>query len=166
MKKCSLILIGILFLLSSLSFAEKGKKYGDGVTLKKVTEISTILENPKEFVGKKVLVKGTIVGVCEHQGCWIDVAGKKEFEKIKIKVNDGEIVFPLTAKGRTVLAEGIVEAIQVAPQKTTEQEMHKDHKDHKENKEMKEGEACEDCAGEAKEAKVIYRIKGTGAVIQ
>lgn len=166
MKKHFLILFGIIFLFSNATFAEKGKKYGEGVTLKKATEISTILENPKEFVGKKVLVTGTVVGVCAHQGCWIDVAGKKEFEKIKIKVNDGEIVFPLTAKGKTIMAEGILEEIQMQPQKTTEQAMHAEHKEHKEHMEHKEGESCANCAGENKVAKVTYRIKGTGAVIQ
>lgn len=158
MKKQFIILVGFVFLFANLVFAEEGKKYGEGVTLKKSTEISSILENPKDFVGKKVLVKGTIVGVCAHKGCWIEVAAEKEFEKIKVKVNDGEIVFPLTAKGKSVLAEGIVEAIQMPIEKTADQEMH--------NMEHKEGETRSGCAGETKEAKVIYQIKGTGAVIQ
>ena len=157
MKRSIIMIIGFLFLVSCLAIAEEEKKYGEGVTLKKATEISTILANPEDFVGKKVLVKGTVVGVCAHKGCWIDVAGTKEFEKIKIKVNDGEIVFPLTAKGKTIFAEGIVEAIQTDAPKIAEKEMHKEHK---------EGETCENCAGESKDANVVYRIKGLGAVIK
>ena len=84
------------------------KKYGKEITLEEKTKISDILKNPVEFEGKKVLVEGTVVGVCEKRGCWIKLASDEGYGTIKIKVNDGEIVFPLEAKGKKALVEGKV----------------------------------------------------------
>jgi len=67
MKKAILILVVILFAISN-SFAGAGNKYGKKLTLKEKTKISTILENPKDFVDKKVLIEGTVVRVCEKRG--------------------------------------------------------------------------------------------------
>jgi len=168
MKRLLVLFVGILFLWSNVNFAKDGKKYGKGVTLKETTKISSILENPKEFVGKKVLVEGTVVGVCANKGCWIDVAGSEVSEKIKVKVNDGEIVFPLTAKGKTILAEGIVEEL-IVPKtdQPTEEACEGDcgTKDAEKKIEMKtEMTGCADCA--SKENNKTYRIKGIGAIIK
>ncbi|MCA0445413.1 MAG: DUF4920 domain-containing protein [Bacteroidetes bacterium] len=98
-----------LFLLISASvFAQSAKKYGKEITLKDKTKISSILDKPEDFVGKKVLVEGLIVNVCENRGCWMELAGDKPYTKIKIKVKDGEIVFPMTEKGKKALVEGEV----------------------------------------------------------
>ena len=40
-------------------------------------------------------------------GCWIDVKDRKADSQIRVKVTDGEIVFPVEAKGKAVQAEGI-----------------------------------------------------------
>ncbi|MCB9249544.1 MAG: DUF4920 domain-containing protein [Ignavibacteriales bacterium] len=74
------------------------KKYGNEITLSEKTEISQIMANPENFVGKKVLVEGTIVDVCEKRGCWINLNSDEEYQTMRVKVNDGEIVFPMEAK--------------------------------------------------------------------
>ncbi len=102
-----LLIIGVT-LLCSLAIATPKKKYGKSLSLKKVTPISTILETPDKFKGKKLLVEGTIVDVCAKRGCWIMIAGDKEFEKLRFKVEDGVITFPMDAKGKKARAEGIL----------------------------------------------------------
>lgn len=87
--------------------------YGKGITLSEPTLLSTIMEAPEKYEGKQVLLLGTIVEVCPKRGCWIDLSGDKEFEKIKVKVIDGEIVFPLSAKGSEALVEGMVEKLEL-----------------------------------------------------
>lgn len=84
------------------------KEYGKKLTLKETTKISDILADPQHFDGKRVLVEGTVVDVCSNRGCWIKLAGEKEFESIRFKVDDGIIVFPMDAKGKTARAEGVV----------------------------------------------------------
>lgn len=156
MKRMQVFVLGItMFLLIGGLYAEKGKKYGAGVTLKETTKISSLLEHPGDFVGKKVKVAGTIVGVCAHKGCWIDIAGDKPFEKIRIKVNDGEIVFPLTAKGKTAVAEGVFEEIHVSKDQILA--MKKRHA-------REQGEPFDSTS--VKGGRTIYQIRGTGAVIE
>jgi len=136
----------VLVLLLSVAFVKaEEKKYGKSITLKEKTSISTILSDPAKFDGKTVLVEGKIVGVCQEMGCWLDLAGIKEGEKIRVKVKDGDIVFPKNGKGKTALVEGVVSKVE--PVTTA-------HKDKKEG-------AKDECATTA-----VYQIQGIGAVIK
>jgi len=101
----------LVVLLNTLVFASNVETYGGKFTLSDVTEISEILATPEEFVGKKVLVQGMVVDVCAKRGCWMYLASDKPFEKIQIKVLDGVIVFPMSARGKNALVEGEVEAL-------------------------------------------------------
>ena len=88
--------------------------YGKGITLKETTSWSQIMEKPEQYEGKQVLLTGTVVEVCPKRGCWIDLSTDKEFEKVKVKVKDGEIVFPLSAKGSEAMVEGVVEKLELS----------------------------------------------------
>lgn len=117
MKKTLFI---VLALLISTSFAGDGKKYGKDITLKEKTKVSDILANPEKYVGKKVLIEGPVVDVCDKRGCWIDVGSDKQFEKIKVKVKDGEIVFPMEEKGKDAVVEGEVYKISLTKEQALE----------------------------------------------
>ena len=149
MKSIFKLFMGVV-LFSVFIKAEEGVKYGKEIELKEMTKISQIVANPEEFVGKKVLVEGTIVNVCAKRGCWLELSSDKEFETIRVKVNDGEIVFPMEAKGKSAVVEGEVYSLNV------ETEHKCDHK---------EGETC---GGEEhkKDVKTVYQIKGLGAEIK
>ncbi|MCH8287284.1 hypothetical protein IIB79_12305, partial [candidate division KSB1 bacterium] len=57
MKRLILFMISVVFLVfycSENSAFDTGI-YGEALTLSEVTNVSTILANPEEFVGKKVL---------------------------------------------------------------------------------------------------------------
>ena len=95
-------------LTASATMAQSTKDYGKALTLTVKTPISSILKDPRAYDGKRVLVEGLIIEVCETRGCWIRIASDKEFESLRLKVEDGVIVFPMEAKGKTVLAEGVV----------------------------------------------------------
>lgn len=143
----------VLFLSATILFAGGEKKYGKEITLKNKTKINDILTNPSKYEGKKVLVEGTVVGVCETRGCWIELAGEKDFQKIKVKVNDGEIVFPLEAKGKKALVEGEVYAVEMEKKSDCSGNC-------SDEKNKKEGE-CE----HSKKTEKVYQIKGIGAKI-
>jgi hypothetical protein len=164
MKK--VLLVALLLTVSLVNAAET--KLGKVITLKDKTPVSQILSKPADYEGKEVLVEGKILGVCKEKGCWIEVAGEKKGQKIKVKVNDGEIVFPKNSKGKTVLVEGTVE--EVNPEMSCDKEMKKDDKAKMDMKECAEKgkeaknakeEGC--CAGDVKK---VYQIKGLGAVIR
>lgn len=83
-----------------------------GMTLKEFTPISQVLAAPEQFEGKRVLVKGEAVAVCEKRGCWINLKSDADVSKsLRVKVADGEIVFPMTCKGSEVTVEGVVEKL-------------------------------------------------------
>lgn len=135
----------------SLTAAE-GQTYGKGVTLKTATPIATLLGAPKDYVGKAVRVDGIVTAVCDKAGCWMDLRDEKADPKtaktLRMKVNDGEIAFPVAAKGKKASIEGVFEPV---------------------------GEAmAHEYAADAKEAKAgsemktpapAYQLKGSGAVI-
>src|SRR5687767_743477 len=86
----------------------KEKKYGTALTLTEVTKISDIYANPDKFAGKRVQVEGPVVDVCAEMGCWLALGSDKESQVLRFKVEDGVIVFPMTAKGKKAKVEGIV----------------------------------------------------------
>jgi hypothetical protein len=100
------------------------KTFGKGITVNDSTPVSAILDQPKQYVGKQVKVTGLIVDVCAARGCWIYIAGDRPFDKLRIKVVDGEIVFPMEARGLTAEIEGIVEIFELTKEEVIEKRMH------------------------------------------
>ncbi|MEJ2204908.1 MAG: DUF4920 domain-containing protein [Gemmatimonadota bacterium] len=133
---------------------ESGTLYGEPLTLSEVTPISAILDDPESYVGEPVLVEGLVVAVCEMRGCWMDIASDREFEKIQIKVDDGVIVFPMTAEGKTALVEGVVEVLELSYEEALEAARHKAEE---------HGEEFDPTTVTGPET--TYRIRGHGAVI-
>lgn len=132
-----------------------GTTYGEPLTLTEVTPVSAILEDPAAYLGERVLVEGMVVEVCENRGCWMDIASDREFEKIQVKVDDGVIVFPLSARGHSALVEGLVEELALTYEEALEQARHEaeEHGEEFDPSTVPEG------------PQTIYRIRGLGAVI-
>jgi len=127
----AMMVAAVLLVCGGVVLSAAVKKYGKPLTLKETTKISAIFAQPDSFNGKRVKVQGPIVDVCEMKGCWIAIASDKEFQSIRFKVDDGVIVFPMTAKGLTAKVEGVVtvstlsEEEQIAQGKEMEKEMKK-----------------------------------------
>lgn len=101
----------IILALFTLIFATtvQAQTFGAGLTLTAPTPVSTILEKPEDYLGQKVQVEGLIVDVCAKRGCWMYIAGDKPFQKLRFKVTDGDMVFPMTARGKKATVEGILQ---------------------------------------------------------
>ena len=97
-----------LVLSATLAVAGDGKTYGKKITVKEVTPISDILANPEKYEGKTVLVEGKVGDVCKKMGCWMMLNGEGKGESIRVKVKDGEIVFPQDAGGKMARAQGVI----------------------------------------------------------
>jgi hypothetical protein len=106
-------LIAIAALALALPALAEETKLGAGVALKEVTPIEDVIARPADFVGKTIRVDGVATAVCTHMGCWMAVApeGDAQGATVRVKVDDGVIVFPVTAKGSKVSAEGVFEAV-------------------------------------------------------
>ncbi len=145
--------IGIAMLVSatraSAGPADNDAKLGKGVALKKATPIEALTTTPKEFVGKTVRVDGIAKAVCAEMGCWMAVAVDETdpaSPTVRLKVEDGVIVFPMSAKGKKVSAEGVFEAVKA--------------------NDMEAREAAGDHAKQDPNASPQYQIKATGAIIK
>lgn len=100
--------------------ASDGTKYGDGITQSESVAISDLIADPKKYAGKHVRVEGTVSDVCPKRGCWFEMAGDKPGEKMRFKVRDGVMTFPLDTKGKYAVAEGVVHAREMTIEETRE----------------------------------------------
>ena len=114
----------VLVFILILSTVAHAKTFGLGVSLSEETPISAILDKPDNYVGKKVRVSGLVIDVCSRRGCWVYLAGDREFEKIRVKVTDGEIVFPMEARGKTAAVEGVVESMTLTKEEVIARRKH------------------------------------------
>ena len=78
--------------------------------------VETLLAAPDDYLGKTVRVDGVITGVCKKRGCWMQVTDPETGNGVRIKVDDGVIVFPYEAMGKKASAEGVFEAIALTPE--------------------------------------------------
>ena len=115
------MVLRVLFLLLLLPVAlaaavqAQAQTYGAGVQVAEATPVARILADPDAYVGKKVRIEGKVTDVCPMAGCWMEL--DQEGKTIKVKVDDGVIVFPTTAKGQPAVAEGVVESIPMTKEK-------------------------------------------------
>lgn len=159
MRKLSVLLFMVLLFMVLLTTLSAGtvlaKTFGDGVQLSQSTSVTELLENGDSYVGKRVQVRGMIVDVCESRGCWVYVAGDKPFEKIRVKVKDGEIVFPLEARGVDAIVEGTLEKFDLSREEVIERRRH-----HAEER----GEDFDPATVTSGET--FYQLRGLGAEIE
>ena len=148
-------IIGLLMVFTGCSKDEKMKQFGKELTLTETTDISTILASPESYLGNKVQITGTVVDVCTNRGCWIEVSGSEAGQRLKVKVKDGEIVFPVTIKGKKAIAEGEVYKINLDEKQAIAYLGHLAEE---------KGEAFDSTSVSG--PLVIYQIKGTGAQIE
>lgn len=134
--------------------ATAGKSFGAGVKLTETTPIDTILANPKDWNGKTVRVEGMITDVCPKRGCWMELAGTQPGQKLRFKVTDGEMVFPMDAKGQRATAEGVVAVKEMSVEES---------KQYAEYQAKEYGKPYDPAS--ITQPTVVARIDGTGAII-
>lgn len=155
MKQIIFALMILVFASATSLWAFEGDKFGKPLTLTELTMVSALEKAPEAFVGKRVLVSGTVVEVCSTRGCWMDIASDTAFEKIQIKVTDGVIVFPMSAKGHTAYVEGVVEALRLS---------RKDALAYGRHKAREKGVSFDPATVTGPQT--IYRVRALGAVIE
>ena len=79
----------------------------------------------------------------------------QEFQELRIKVDDGVIVFPIEAKGKRAIAEGQFSKIEMTMEETL---AYRKHHAEEHNEEFDPGKVTEPMT--------YYQIKATGAVIR
>ncbi len=132
-----------------------GTTFGAGVKQAESVSIDKIIDDPAAFSDKVVRVEGLIADVCPKRGCWFDMAGDGPGKKMRFKVTDGEMVFPLDTKGKYAVAEGKV--------KVTEMSI-EDSKAYAEYQAKEYGKPYDPAS--ITKPTVVVRLDGTGAVFR
>ena len=143
----ALLSTGIALLIAFAALqAQKTETYGAGVSLNETTPLAQLIEKPADFEGKTVRVEGVVTAVCMHMGCWMALTpdASSDAKTMLIKVDDGVIVFPPSAKGKRAVAQGVIERIGGS----------------------REGqEAASEHAKSTGASKVAWQLKATGAIV-
>ena len=150
MTRC--LLFATTLLMVSMSVATRGADtFGAAPTVREPTPIVQLLAKPADFQGKTVRVEGIVTDVCTMMGCWMGLAptDAPKGPAVLIKVDDGVIVFPTSARGKRATAQGVVERVGAADAEG--QEAAREHAEH-------EGRAKTDDAAR-------WQIKATGAIV-
>jgi hypothetical protein len=130
-------------------------QYGEALTIAETTSIPDILADPDSYVGEQVRVEGKVVEVCQSMGCWMALTARDSSDPLRVKVEDGVIVFPQTAVGYHAKVEGVMEKIELTEEQALARAEH-----HAEEQGLEFDPAS--VTGPA----VIYQLRGLGAEIE
>ncbi len=158
-RHIALSLLVLALTWSAAALAAQATRYGAGVDLDKATPVADLLAHPERYDGKIVRVDGVITAVCKKRGCWIQVSDPDTGKGIRIKVEDGVIVFPLESMGHRASAQGTFEIVHLSPEQMKAMAEHRAEEHRGEH-----GAEKEACQAEPV-GKTVLLIRGTGAVI-
>lgn len=149
------IIFAFIILISAIALAQTDEiKLGSEITLTEKTKISDIISNPNAYLDKTVLVEGEILDVCPNMGCWMELKSDNGEGKIKIKVKDGDIVFPVEAIGDEAVVQGTVYKIELTQEEAVQYYEH-----------IAEEKGIEFDPATITGPVTLYQIKGLGAEI-
>jgi hypothetical protein len=154
MTRPAIVLLLTLSCASPALAACEGQSLGAGVTLPEATPVAAILDAPESFVGKDVRVEGKVHEVCEMAGCWMELEAADASRVLKVKVNDGDIVFPVAARGKQAIAQGKVERLEMSRARYVR---HLKHLAEEQDRQFDESTVVGDGPF------LVYQVAGTGA---
>ena len=92
--------------------------YGAPLAAAETLTLADLVRRSAELDGKQVRVEGTVADVCAKRGCWIKVAEEDGPAAVVFKVQDGVMVFPMSAKGKWAVADGTVRRTELTLEQT------------------------------------------------
>ncbi len=147
MRICAVMLASLAILFAA------EKKLGKPLTLAEPTAIDKILASPEKYEGQVIQVKGSVRDLCREMGCWMEIAAPSG-KSIRIKVEDGVIVFPKESIGKTAIAEGKLVKVALTKEQAIAQARHE-----------AEVNGRKFDPSSIKSGVAFYQIEGTGATI-
>jgi uncharacterized protein DUF4920 len=89
--------------IPSTTYLKRGAPIGSA---KKVS-LAKVIKDPSKYAGQTVRVEGVIVRSCKMEGCWAELAPKKDAKSVRVKMKDHAFFIPLQSAGATARAEGV-----------------------------------------------------------
>ena len=156
---CRKIFIFLSFILFSCNqnYNQSISLYGDDFNYDSIQSISSLIDNPNQFLDKQIVTEGKIVDVCPMKGCWIEIKDSDSGQIIRVKVQDDVIIFPEDSKEKKVIVNGVFTKIEFTEDQAIKWKIHL-----AEEKGLKLEES--DVTLDSSDL-IEYRIKGLGAKI-
>lgn len=129
-------------------------RLGKPLTLKEPVTVAAVTAAPAKYVGKTVQVKGRVTEVCQMAGCWMALVEPNGTAVVRVKVNDGDIVFPKESVGRMAVAEGTLQKLELTREQAVARAKHEAEE---------QGRTFDPDA--VKSGKTVYQVRGTGALL-
>ena len=85
------------------TFLKRGAPIGNSSKV----SLSKVLSTPEKYAGKTVRVEGVIVRSCKMEGCWAELAEKKDAKSIRVMMKGHKFFIPLQSAGAFARAEGV-----------------------------------------------------------
>jgi hypothetical protein len=145
--------IAFAVLIASCVLLAADLKLGKPLAVKEPMSLATLVTHADDYVGKTVQVRGKITAVCQMMGCWMELTNDAG-QRVRIKVEDGDIVFPKDSAGKVALAEGKFTKTELTREQVLERA-----------KEEAEETGHKFDPSKVKGGMTFYQIEGTGAVI-
>ncbi|MEP6944513.1 MAG: DUF4920 domain-containing protein [Acidobacteriota bacterium] len=88
--------------IPSDSFLKRGAPIGTA----KMVSLAQALKDPAKYSGSPVLIEGVVVRSCTMEGCWAEIAPKKDAASVRVNMKDHSFFIPLQSAGAQARAEG------------------------------------------------------------
>ena len=82
-------------------------KRGAPIGKSKKVSLNKVLKDPSKYAGRTVRIKGVVVRSCKMEGCWAEIAAKKDGKSVRVKMKDHAFFIPLQSAGAKARAEGV-----------------------------------------------------------
>ena len=151
------IFLSFILLSCNQNYNQSISLYGDDFNYDSIQSISSLIDNPNQFLDKQIVTEGKIVDVCPMKGCWIEIKDSDSGQIIRVKVQDDVIIFPEDSKEKKVIVNGVFTKIEFTEDQAIKWKIHL-----AEEKGLKLEES--DVTLDSSDL-IEYRIKGLGAKI-
>ncbi|MBK6765184.1 MAG: DUF4920 domain-containing protein [bacterium] len=107
MKTKTLLVLAItaLFAISCACGSKACRTFGEEPSLQKPAKIAELNADPAKYVDQDVLVSGTVVDMCKHAGCWVEIE-QKDKSRILCKSIGDVVTFPQETLGKEITLQG------------------------------------------------------------
>lgn len=94
------------------------QQFGGELSDAKVVDLVEVMDNAEDYVDQNIKITGRVEAVCPMKGCWVEVEKPEANVSLRVKVEDDVVVFPAEAKGKSIVAEGILRKIELNEKQT------------------------------------------------
>ena len=157
MRRKIFIFLSFILFSCNQNYNQSISLYGDDFNYDSIQSISSLIDNPNQFLDKQIVTEGKIVDVCPMKGCWIEIKDSDSDQIIRVKVQDDVIIFPQDSKEKKVIVNGVFTKIEFTEDQAIKWKIHL-----AEEKGLKLEES--DVTLDSSDL-IEYRIKGLGAKI-